>query len=55
MSYKTKTQREAAKRIEADKRLQMLLIRFGNFILEKRGIKESVTNEDMTDFAESLK
>ena len=53
MTYKQKAIRQAdAKR--ADAKIQILLNMFGNFILEKRGVTEKVTEEEMKDFVSLL-
>ena len=53
MTYKQKAIRQAEAR-KADAQIQILLNMFGNFILEKRGITEKVTNEEMKDFVSLL-
>lgn len=53
MSYITKKQRDIKKQ-NADRNLQRLVVAFGNFMLEKRGIKEPVTKEELTEFVSTL-
>lgn len=53
MSYITKKQRDIKKQ-NADKNLQRLIVSFANFMLEKRGIKEPVTSEELTEFVSTL-
>ena len=53
MTYKQKAIRQAEAR-KADAQIQILLNMFGNFLLEKRGVAEKVTNEEMKDFVSLL-
>jgi hypothetical protein len=53
MTYKQKAIRQAEAR-KADAQIKILLNMFGNFLLEKRGITEKVTNEEMKDFVSLL-
>jgi hypothetical protein len=53
MTYKQKAIRQAEAR-KADAQIQILLNMFGNFLLEKRGVTEKVTNEEMKDFVSLL-
>ena len=53
MTYKQKAIRQAEAR-KADAQIQIFLNMFGNFLLEKRGVTEKVTNEEMKDFVSLL-
>lgn len=53
MTYITKRQKDIKKQ-NADKNLQRLIVLFGNFMLEKRGIKEPVTEAELTEFVSTL-
>lgn len=53
MTYKTKAVREADTK-RADAKIKILLNMFGNFMLEKKGIKDKVTEEDIKEFSTLL-
>jgi len=53
MTYKQKAIRQADTK-RADAKIQVLLNMFGNFILDKRGVTEKVTEEEMKDFVSLL-
>ncbi len=57
--YITKTQRAAEKRAEETRRMNasinQLLIKFGNFVLSKRQINDTIVEKDLIDFAEFIK
>lgn len=49
MTYITKKQRTTQQK-SADSKFQVLLVTFGNFMLERKGINDKVTDEDMKEF-----
>ncbi len=53
MTYKQKAIRQADTK-RADAKIQVLLNMFGNFILDKRGVTEKVTEEEMKEFVKLL-
>lgn len=53
MKFIGKKQRGIASKT-ADAKIQILLNMFGNFILDKRGVKEKVTEEDLKEFVKLI-
>jgi hypothetical protein len=49
MSYITKKQKDIQTK-NTDAKIQMLLNMFGNFIIQKRGLKGDVTKEELKEF-----